>query len=88
MFSPKSFDLYQQEKPYLMERSTDGGETLLGNDAYEGFCVDMLDDIAKIVGFKYEIHIVRDGNYGAENPDGTWNGMVGELMRDVSLITK
>jgi glutamate receptor 3/ionotropic glutamate receptor len=28
---------------------------------------------------------VKDGNYGAENPDvkGGWDGMVGELIRKV-----
>ena len=32
-----------------------------------------------------EISIVKDGNYGAENPDvkGGWDGMVGELVRKV-----
>jgi hypothetical protein len=30
---------------------------------------------------------VKDGNYGAENPDvkGGWDGMVGELVRKVIL---
>ena len=68
-----------------MERVTDGGETLLGNDRFEGFCVDMLNHIASIVGFKYKIEVVKDGNYGSMNEDQkTWNGMVGELLRDVS----
>lgn len=33
-----------------------------------------------------ELKIVRDGNYGSENPDvkGGWDGMVGELVRRVS----
>jgi hypothetical protein len=31
---------------------------------------------------------VKDGNYGAENPDvkGGWDGMVGELVRKVLVI--
>ena len=70
-----------------MKRTTEGGETLLGNDAYEGFCVDMLAMIAKKVGFTYQIHIVNDDNYGSYNNDtGKWNGMVGELIDDVSMI--
>jgi hypothetical protein len=30
---------------------------------------------------------VKDGNYGAENPDvkGGWDGMVGELVRKVRV---
>lgn len=31
------------------------------------------------------LNIVKDGNYGAENESGGWNGMVGELVRRVSL---
>lgn len=32
-----------------------------------------------------ELRIVKDGAYGAENPDvkGGWDGMVGELVRKV-----
>lgn len=35
-----------------------------------------------------EIRIVKDGNYGAENPNvkGGWDGMVGELVRQVSAL--
>lgn len=33
---------------------------------------------------------MKDGNYGAENPDvkGGWDGMVGELIRKVSTYTQ
>lgn len=31
------------------------------------------------------LNIVKDGNYGAENESGGWNGMVGELVRRVSV---
>jgi hypothetical protein len=35
-----------------------------------------------------ELSIVKDGNYGAENPDvkGGWDGMVGELIRKVLIF--
>lgn len=35
--------------------------------------------------FLDEIRIVKDGQYGAENPEvkGGWDGMVGELIRKV-----
>lgn len=38
------------------------------------------------ITFLDEVRIVKDGNYGAENPDvkGGWDGMVGELVRQVS----
>ena len=80
IITPASFP---QEPPYLLMKNPDSGENLTGNDQYEGFCVDMLNEIAKEVGFKYVIQIVNDGNYGAQEPDGTWNGMVGELIEKV-----
>ena len=30
-----------------------------------------------------EIRLVADGKYGEKMPDGTWNGMVGELTNRV-----
>lgn len=35
-----------------------------------------------------ELRIVKDGLYGTENPNknGGWDGMVGELVRTVSLF--
>ncbi|XP_072018831.1 glutamate receptor ionotropic, kainate 2-like isoform X2 [Amphiura filiformis] len=68
------------EPPYLQLIDNDGGEVPVGNAAFEGFCVDMLDMIAAEVGFNYEIHIVHDANYGTQQADGSWNGMVGELI--------
>jgi hypothetical protein len=35
-------------------------------------------------GIKYEIKPVADEKYGGLNDNGTWNGMVGELVRNVS----
>ena len=65
-----------------MKRRVAAGETLQGNDKYEGFCADLATLLAEIVGFSFEIRLVRDGKFGA-NEDGNWNGIVGELMRKV-----
>ena len=61
---------------------------LTGNDRFHGFCVDLLDMIAKEEGFKYKIHLVKDGQYGAEKADqqGVWTGMVKELMTRVNIL--
>ncbi|KAL0174416.1 hypothetical protein M9458_030384, partial [Cirrhinus mrigala] len=53
---------------------------LEGNDRYEGFCVDMLKELADILKFKYRIRLVGDGVYGVPGANGTWTGMVGELI--------
>ncbi|XP_066590291.1 glutamate receptor 1-like isoform X2 [Prorops nasuta] len=71
------------EEPYIMKKKSENGELLVGNDAYEGYCKDLADLIAKKLGINYELRIVKDGKYGTENPEvaGGWDGMVGELIR-------
>jgi len=49
---------------------------------FEGFIPDLLESLARRLGFDYEIRLVRDGMYGSQNA-GTWNGMIGELIRGV-----
>jgi len=56
---------------------------LEGNERYEGFCVDMLKELAEILKFKYRIRLVGDGLYGVPGANGTWAGMVGELISRV-----
>ncbi|KAM4827928.1 glutamate receptor ionotropic, kainate 4 isoform 2-T2 [Thomomys bottae] len=51
-----------------------------GNDRYEGFCMDMLKELAEILRFNYKIRLVGDGLYGVPEANGTWTGMVGELI--------
>ncbi|CAG7826150.1 unnamed protein product, partial [Allacma fusca] len=66
------------EKPYVMLKSD---VNLTGNSRYEGFCIDLLKDVATLVGFQYTIEIVADGKYGVEDPHTKqWNGIVRELI--------
>lgn len=62
-------------------------QELEGNDRYEGFCVDMLKELADILKFKYRIRLVGDGLYGVPGANGTWSGMVGELISRVRKNT-
>lgn len=57
-----------------------------GNARYEGFCIDLLKEIAHMVGFGYKIELVPDGKYGVYNYEtGEWNGIVRQLMDKVSV---
>ncbi|XP_066895257.1 glutamate receptor ionotropic, kainate 4 isoform X7 [Kogia breviceps] len=66
------------ENPYLMLKGNH--QEMKGNDRYEGFCVDMLKELAEILRFNYKIRLVGDGVYGVPEANGTWTGMVGELI--------
>jgi len=63
--------------PFVMKKEnftdTDSG---LG---YEGFCIDLLNELRKKLQFEYELELRE--NFGDKQPDGTWNGIIGELTR-------
>lgn len=59
-------------------------KALVGNDRFEGFCVDLLKELAGVLGFAYEIRLVPDGKYGSQDDKGQWNGMIRELIEHVS----
>ncbi|KAG7277127.1 hypothetical protein CRUP_024955 [Coryphaenoides rupestris] len=64
------------EDPFVMV-----AENILGQPKrYKGFSIDVLEALAKILGFKYEIYQVADSKYGSQLPNGSWNGMIGELI--------
>ncbi|KAH1179942.1 hypothetical protein KIL84_005992 [Mauremys mutica] len=67
------------ENPYVMRRA--GAQAPGGaGEQYEGFCVDMLHELAGILKFRFQLRLVEDGLYGAPEANGSWTGMVGELI--------
>lgn len=62
-------------------------ENILGQPKrYKGFSIDVLDALAKILGFKYDIYQVSDSKYGSQLSNGSWNGMIGELINKASTL--
>ena len=45
-----------------------------------------MEEISKSLRFEYAMHLPKDLKYGSIDEDGVGNGMVGELMRCVSII--
>lgn len=72
----------KRTQPYFMLKSTPNKQE--GNDQYEGYAVDLIHELSRLVGFKYRFKEVDDGNYGVQmkHPNGTtyWNGMIGEII--------
>ncbi|XP_036104138.1 glutamate receptor ionotropic, kainate 2 isoform X5 [Molossus molossus] len=74
------------EEPYVLFKKSD--KPLYGNDRFEGYCIDLLRELSTILGFTYEIRLVEDGKYGAQDDaNGQWNGMVRELIDHKSKIS-
>lgn len=58
---------------------------LIGNDRFEGFGIDVIQELSQILGFNYTIVIQEDGAYGNYNrTTNEWNGMLKEIIEDVS----
>lgn len=51
--------------PYCMRK--DSAEKLVGNDQFEGYALDLIHEISKVLGFNYTFRLVPDGKYGALN---------------------
>ncbi len=69
---------HKQGAPFVMKTKQVDGSFL-----YEGYCIDLLNELARNFKFTYEIYPSPDGLYGAETKNGTWNGMIGELISKV-----
>lgn len=67
------------------DEEDDEGDDIKSVDYYfEGFCIDLLKQIADIIGFEYKIELVPDGKYGVYDlTTGEWNGIVRQLLEKV-----
>ncbi|XP_018331081.1 glutamate receptor ionotropic, kainate 2 isoform X2 [Agrilus planipennis] len=65
--------------PYIMRK--DSTEKLTGNSQFEGYAVDLIHEISRILGFNYTIRLAPDGRYGSYNKKTKeWDGMIKELL--------
>nr|AVH87305.1 ionotropic receptor 17 [Holotrichia parallela] len=68
--------------PYLMYKNpTDGNEVSQGNDAFEGYSIDVIDNIAKIANFSYTFFITENNELGSYNKEKkAWNGLIRDIL--------
>lgn len=58
---------------------------LTGNDRFEGFGIDVIHELAQILGFNYTFIIQEDGaNGNLDRTTNEWNGMIREIIDGVS----
>lgn len=58
---------------------------LEGNDQYEGFGIEVIEELGKKLGFSYTFRLQEDNKYGSlDAATGKWNGMILEIMEGVS----
>ncbi|XP_059057471.1 glutamate receptor ionotropic, kainate 2 isoform X3 [Achroia grisella] len=65
--------------PYCMRK--EASERLTGNAQFEGYAIDLIHEISKILGFNYTFKLAPDGRYGSYNRETKeWDGMIRELL--------
>ncbi|KAA0197271.1 Ionotropic receptor 25a [Hyalella azteca] len=64
-----------EQPPFIMKRINSNGKV-----EFYGYCIDLIDEIRKIVNFEYEISEAPDGLFGTMNDKEEWNGMIKELI--------
>lgn len=73
-----------QSAPYGMLK--DSALQLTGNDRFEGFCIDLIQELSYMLGFKYIFRLQEDKAYGTySNITKSWDGMIGEILAGVSV---
>lgn len=72
-------------EPYTMYKES--AQHRSGNEQYEGFCVDLIEELSRLLGFKYKFKLVADNAYGIKDENGEWNGMIGNNVIILAIIS-
>lgn len=82
----KTFRVFSRlEMPFLQRVVSN--VTLSGNDQFEGFAKDLIDEIAKLKNFTYVLDVVPDCKPGHHDPTtDKWNGLVGMILDGVNTL--
>ncbi|XP_074661552.1 glutamate receptor ionotropic, kainate 2-like [Tubulanus polymorphus] len=69
------------EKPFVMPIRTPANPLDVQPDEVEGYVIDLLKNMSGSIGFKYQLYLIPDGQFGAKDEvTKQWNGMVKELV--------
>lgn len=67
-----------ESRPFLRQKDN----TSEGNEKFEGFIKDLLDEIKNVSSFDYTLQLSEEETYGQEyNGSGYWTGLIGMAQR-------
>ena len=62
--------------PPLLHVTEDGD----GSFSFKGPLKNLLDTLSSLLNFTYTLYVPPDGQYGGRFENGSWNGMIGEVV--------
>lgn len=77
------------DPPFIVYKKDNNSTTdCIGNDCYEGFCVDVIKKLSETLSFQYEFIESSDGMFGSTYANGSWNGLVRMLIdKEIHIAT-
>lgn len=69
------------------KKNSETNEIILDDDKnpiWEGYCIDLIKDLADKMLFEFEIVEPSVGKFGKKYPNGTWDGLISGLVTGVS----
>jgi hypothetical protein len=53
---------------------------------YEGYAIDVIQQVAERLELKYSFTDSSDGQFGVSLSNGSWNGIIGDILAGVSSL--
>ena len=72
-----------QIPPFVYKKEASNGTN---GPKYYGYCIQLLDDLAHEMDFDYDIYDSPDGLFGSMAEDGSWSGLINELIHKVHTL--
>ncbi|XP_064595286.1 glutamate receptor U1-like [Liolophura sinensis] len=70
----------REEDPFVIKH-TEGNQSI-----FTGFAFDILDELSERLQFRYTVLEPEDARYGVQQEDGSWNGMIGNVIKgDIAM---
>lgn len=60
LFKKKKNVYVLQQNPFMVQVNDEDGKGV----KFKGYCIDLIEEIRKLIGFEYEIYIAPDNNFG------------------------
>lgn len=97
-----TFEMYFFKSPPFVQAVTSvhtdkksEGVTEINGKLYEGYCIELIQKIEERymkehnTKFNFKMHLVGDNQFGSVNETTrTWNGMIGEIVRNVRHLSE
>ncbi|XP_022647088.1 glutamate receptor ionotropic, kainate 2-like isoform X2 [Varroa destructor] len=74
--------------PFVMWRQQQNSAKSERNGDLEGFCIDLLNELSRMLQLKFDIRLVNDSQHGSRDRQGNWNGLIKDILdmeADVAL---